>query len=427
MRRRINETNEKYVQGGQSDTRLLDTLTHLRTQLDEAMRKANETPKITTAELSTLRSRREESRVELQIARENLTSLTKIYNSMRYSMGDFANKEAMGKALEKEVEVASQEHLAAQNRLSEAREKLLTNKMSISQVLMAEPAEEAESRKTMVFMLFSGILGFMISAFVIIALELMDARIKTPQRFKQLTRMKLAGTLPKVNKINEENMALQTDKATQKLINEEVRKIRFEIDAHHARVLLVTSTKDSQGKSFFILALANSLSLLKKRVLIIDTNLRNNTLTKLLLAKADLRLFLENFIPNQKLLGTHTNGEEDTAPQFDNDLINRTQNTFVDIIGNKKSQMSPSEVIPGGDFKVLLEWLKVKYDYIILEGPALNIFSDSKELTQFVDLVIPVFSADAVVDVKDSDAINYLKSLQIKLGPAVLNNAQLLQ
>lgn len=426
-RRRINELNERYIQGGQTDNSLLDSVTSLRQRLDATMRRINQTPKVSAEELRSLQNRREEVRIDLEIARENLASLTKIYNSMRYGLGDFANKEAVGKALEKEVEVASQEYLAAQNRLSEAKEKTVTNNRSITQTLMAEPAEKAESRKTLVFMIFSGALSFCICAFVIVALELVDSRIKTAKRFKQLTRMKLAGFLPKIEKatLNGDFVFNRESKQTQRRINEEVRKIRFEIDSHKARVLLVTSVKNLQGKSFFIMAIANSFSLLKKRVLIIDTNLRNNSLTKMLLAKSNFKLLLENFAQNNRLLtGGGTNGNSGDQPHFDQSLIAKTPNAFIDIIGNKKSQMSPSEIIPGGDFKILLEWLKYRYDYIILEGPALSLFSDSKELTQFVDLVIPVFSADSSIDSEDTEAMNYLKSLHGKLGPAVLNNVQ---
>ncbi len=429
LRRRINAVNERYIRGGQTDNSLLDSVTLLRSQLDALMRKINQSPKLSTAEINNLKTRSEESRVELEIARENLNSLTKVYNSLRYSMGDFANKEARGNALEREVEVATQEYLAAQNRFNEAKEKLVTDKTSISQIIIAEPAEKAESRKTLIFMVFSGVLSFIISAFIIVVIELADSRIKTGQRLKRLTRMKVAGIIPKLKKtkLNGDLVLHGGDKQSQKRINEEVRKIRFEVDSHKARVLLVTSIKNGQGKSFFIVALAYSLSLLKKRILIIDTNLRNNTLTKMLIAQGDIKLLLDNFSKTTKLLEAHATGSAEGNQSFDYNLISKTPNNFIDIIGNKKSQMSPSELIPGADFKVLLEWLKVQYDYIIMEGPALNNFSDSKELTAFAELIIPVFSADSTVNGDDTEALNYLKSLQRKLGPAVLNNVEPVQ
>jgi succinoglycan biosynthesis transport protein ExoP len=424
LRRQLNVINEKYIQGDQTDRNLLDTLTGLRNQLNSSIKTVNESPKLSPAELNILRNRREENRVALEIARENLSSLIKIYTSLRYNVGTFADKEARSRALEKEVEIASQEYLAAQNRYSEAKEKLSTGKTFISQILMAEPAEKAESRKTLLFMIFSAAVSFIVSAFTLVVVELIDPRIKTAQRLKVLTRMKLGGIVPKVRKpvIREDLYFIDERRQNKKRINEELRKIRYEIDIYNAKVLLVTSLRIGQGKSFFIIALAHSLSLLKKRILIIDTNLRNNSLTRLLIARNNFKLLLENFMQNAKTLASHANGETNGNDDFDYNIITKTKNNFIDIIGNKKSQMSPSEIIPGGDFKVLLEWLKIHYDFIILEGPALNSFSDSKELTEFVDLVIPVFSADAKIDPDDSEGLNFLKSMQQqKLGPAILN------
>src|SRR5690606_13591184 len=114
-----------------------------------------------------------------------------------------------------------------------------------------------ESRKTLIFMIFSAAFSFIICAFVIVTLELIDSRIKTVKRFKQITRLKLAGFLPRIKKatLNSDFVFNGESKQTQRRINEEVRKIRFEIDNHKARVLLVTSLKKAQGKSFFIMAL----------------------------------------------------------------------------------------------------------------------------------------------------------------------------
>lgn len=426
LRRNIAAVNEKYIQGGQKDAVLLDSLTSMRNQLDAAIQKSNESgPKLSPAELQALRNKKEESRIELEISRENLNSLNKIYSSLRFNIKGAASNEATGAALEKEVEVAREEHLNAQNRLSEAKGKTMTNKVAITQVLIADPAEKAQSRKTLVFMVLAGFLSFGISAFTIVAIEIMDARIKTPQRLKQKTRLKIAGTLPKLGSTEQDwNQIFQTNGNHVKT-HEDIRKIRFEIENHKARVMMVTSLKDGAGKSFFIVALAYSLSLLKKRTLIIDTNLRNNSLTRTLLAHPSLKMLVEDFAKKSKLLGA---GEGYQAPEGNGEdtgnLITKTQNQLIDIIGNKKTQLSPSEVIPGGDFKVLIEWLKQHYDYILLEGPALNTFSDTKELVRFVDLVVPIFSAESTIDAKDTEALNYLKSLQDKLGPAVLNNVE---
>lgn len=427
LRRQINEMNERYIVSGQKDKNLLDSITALRSKYDQAVKASNERPRMSSSEISELKEKQEQTRVELEIARENLNSMNKILNSIRYSIVDFANKESVSKALEKEVEVAREEYLSSQAKFNEAKAKLVTNKMSIAQVLFGEPAEKPESRRTIMFMVFGGVLSFAVCAFVIVVLEMTDTSIRTPKRLKKMTKFNLAGVLPRLPKAVGEptwNFFLQEGKSTRELnkLNQDLRKVRYEIENQKVQVMLVTSTKNGQGKSFFVMALAYSMSLIRKRTLIIDTNLRNNSLTKMLVARASLKQLMEHYNKNTKMLTNgNLEGENGKTEDADGSLITHTGNDLVDIIGNKTSQLSPSEIIPGGDFKVLLEWLRNQYDYIIMEGASLNEFSDTRELVSFVDMIIPVFSAESSITDKDRESLNFLRTLQYKLGPAVLN------
>jgi len=69
--------------------------------------------------------------------------------------------------------------------------------------------------------------------------------------------------------------------------------------------------------------------------------------------------------------------------------------------------------------------VKEKYDYIFMEGPSLNEHSDSKELVEYVDKVIAVFSADTTLNNLDMASIKYLRSIKNKLAGAILNRVDL--
>lgn len=425
LRRKINAMNGRYINEGQTNKVLLDSITMLRNTLQTYLNDNTQSSKVTPEQLNTLRERREEAKVTLQVARDNAASLNNILSSLRFSVGHIANTEAIIAAHEQEIDVAREEYLAAQGKYNEAREKLVINKMAMTQVLVAEPAEEPESKKTLIFMVFSAILSFALLASIIIGLELADSRIKTPKQLKRLTKFNVAGSVPLLTKASGDlNWEFFLTEETQKSkefnrLNQELRKIRFEIDSRQSQVILVTSTQRNQGKTFFIMALANSFSLIKKKTLIIDTNLRNNKLTQLLIARASLRQLLENHDSAVKLLkGPDT---PTVADQKDDMFITKTGNPLIDIIGSKTSQNSPSEIIPEDDFQVLLKILAEQYDYIILEGANLNEFSDSRELVKYVELVIPVFSADSSITENDRDAFSFLHSVKDKLGAAILN------
>ncbi|QCK13876.1 tyrosine-protein kinase family protein [Mangrovivirga cuniculi] len=94
------------------------------------------------------------------------------------------------------------------------------------------------------------------------------------------------------------------------------------------------------------------------------------------------------------------------------------------MIGCKTGTDSPSEIFSGRNFDKMLEEFKHQYDYVLLEGAALNDFPDSKELISYVDAVIPVFSADTVLKVIDKESIKYLKTLKGKLIGSILNKVK---
>lgn len=105
-------------------------------------------------------------------------------------------------------------------------------------------------------------------------------------------------------------------------------------------------------------------------------------------------------------------------------LINRTKFPGVDIIGNIGANDSPSEIMAGRDFKQMIQDLSGRYDCVIMEGPALNDYSDTKELIDFADKVIPVFSATGSLGHRDRESIKYLKSINGRLMGTVLNKVK---
>jgi Mrp family chromosome partitioning ATPase len=82
---------------------------------------------------------------------------------------------------------------------------------------------------------------------------------------------------------------------------------------------------------------------------------------------------------------------------------------------------SPAEILSGRDFGTLITTLSDSFDYVLLEGAAMNEYSDTKELIKYSDKVVAVFSADSSVKQLDRESIQYFKSLGKKFGGSVLN------
>jgi Mrp family chromosome partitioning ATPase len=155
-------------------------------------------------------------------------------------------------------------------------------------------------------------------------------------------------------------------------------------------------------------------------VLIIDTNFKNNSLTHILLRKnqnvrkLEQGIFIKGYIGQSE---KHDMSEED----FASSIIYPTGHRGISIIGNNGGNESPSEIFAGRDFGEMIRKLSETYDYIIMEGAALNNYSDTKELIDYTDKVLTVFSAESVIKQLDRESIDYMKGLNGKFMGAVLN------
>lgn len=429
LRDRINRLNERYITTGSSNKKLLDSLEVLRdqyrTQSDDVSRSGTSLGSGVT--VGDLRTQLKDAEINLQVERENLSLIESKIRSVQYNISGYASKEARLSALQKEIDLSSQEYLAAVEKYNQAKNRL-ADANTLRQVLAAVPPVNPETSKRIIIVALAGVTSMFLCLFAIVVLELADGAIKTPGRFKSVIGLPLAGSL---NRIDSKNFNIRTY-FNQQNGNEEtelfkslLRKLRHEIESLNAKVILFTSPKKKDGKTFFIFSLAYVLSLINKRVLIIDTNFKNNSLSQMLgRNQSDLKLLDSK---KHRLLAAaqgENKGESqpETEPENSYDLINPTKYKNIYIVGNSGGgSESPAEILSGRDFGNLITALSDSFDYILLEGASLNDFSDTKELVKYADKVVAVFSADSSIKQLDRESIYYLKSLGKKFGGAVLN------
>jgi uncharacterized protein involved in exopolysaccharide biosynthesis/Mrp family chromosome partitioning ATPase len=397
-------------------------------------------------EFAQLEKERDNLKMDLQIAKANLSSIDQSLRKLKSDVAGSASKQVTTTDLDREVELASTEYMNAQEKYNSAKNKSLVIGSSIRQILEGQPSYEPESSQATLILALSGGGGFLLSLIGVLAFEFMDSNIRVAPRLEQMTGLTNIGS---VNFLKEKDFNLRevfTDRNSNKdyeMFSHFLRKLRYEIQSSNSKVFLITSTQVKTGKSFLIVSLSYALSLVHAKVLIIDTNFRHNSLTKALLPRMDTRRLLKkgtidddddddlaleenNFADGEddeeanRLPAKLNPGEKDPA----RNLINRTKFAGVDIIGNVGANDSPSEVLAGRDFNEMIRSLSSRYDCILMEGPAMNDYSDSKELTNYADKVISVFAADSSLSHHDKDSIKYFKSINGKLMGTVVNKVQ---
>ncbi|MEP6675447.1 MAG: Wzz/FepE/Etk N-terminal domain-containing protein [Ferruginibacter sp.] len=278
------------------------------------------------------------------------------------------------------------------------------------QTRVGQPAVEPESKKIFVKMALAGISVFFLAAVFFIFVEIFDSSVKTPAIFSKQSKLKIANILNKVDlkKTPVTEMVVQDNEGKkflqQAVFKNNIRKLRYELLNSGKQVFLFTSTQKKSGKTTSIEALATSLLLSKKKVLIIDLNFTNNSLTQNL--NADV--FIQDL----------------TNINYNAPLTKITGSTLYDdlkIIGCREGNITPSEALYNVDMAALLEGFKKEFDFILIEGASLNYYADSKELIQYAQGVFTVFAADASISQVDTDSMKFIADLREKNHGVILN------
>lgn len=428
LRTRINEMNARYITGGSSNRALLDSLNYLREELrQEQDRSLRLGPSVTPGyTLADLQNKLREAEIDLKVQRNDLNNTEAKIRAINYSFSGFASKEAELSAIQKEVDLANQEYTMALEKYNEAKNRQMSGN-NLRLVLMATPPVNPEPGIRLVIIGLAAFTSFFLCVMAIIGLELMDAAIRTPERFKRMANLPMAGI---INRIDSRNFNIRTyfnqQNGTEEteLFKSLLRKFRHEIESLSGKVILFTSPKRRDGKTFVMFSLAYVLSLLDKRVLILDTNFKNNSLSQILgRGQSDLKVLDTK---KHKLLVSAQESDKKLEPEFEHensyDLINPTKYKNIYIVGNSGGgSESPAEILSGRDFTNLVSLLADSFDYVLMEGASLNDYSDTKELVRYADKVVAVFSADTPIRQLDREAIQYFKSLGKKFGGCVLN------
>ena len=406
IRRRINELNEKYINAGTEGKVYQDSINYYRSLLQKT---------IDYTSNSDLVSKKEDLETRLDIAQQHLASITRRLYMLGRDIGTDASVQAKLANLEREVNRASEEYLAAQEKYNTAQDVASVKQGAIRQVIYGQPAIDPEPSKRIIITALSAAASFVFCLIVIIFLEYIDISIKSPFNFHKIYEgVNLIGVLNKIKISKKGGIArlfdpqMKKPKKYEQAFRELLRKIRFEINNSNKQVILVTSNKEEEGKSIFIEAMMHGLSVTQRKVLVIDANFYNNFLTREFSAKPALESLASG-------RDTATLEEQITATPIEN----------VDILGCEGGDYSPSEIFDFERFRMGMETLRKLYDVILIEAAALNDRTDSRELVGFVDGILAVYSAETVVKELDKESVAFLKEFGDKFMGVILNKVKM--
>lgn len=188
-------------------------------------------------------------------------------------------------------------------------------------------------------------------------------------------------------------------------IEESWKKVRTNLLYCEGKIFAVASLSANEGKTTVTLNLAKQLSLLGKKVLVIDSDLKKPSIKKALGVTKKVS-GLSEFLSNQKEVQIFSYEEN------------------FDVIFAGKTPPNSSELLSSSYMTDFLNKAKEKYDYILIDTPPLSGSIDCQIIGALVDGMILVIKTNFDKVQLLNKAIKEIKDKNIKIIGAILNMAK---
>jgi succinoglycan biosynthesis transport protein ExoP len=283
-------------------------------------------------------------------------------------------------------------------------------------LLPGEPDSPSLSNNLMV----ASVIGLAIAAGMIGLIEILDDTFKNVEDMEARLGLPVLGVIPMYRDPDKQRSAISeiVDDPTSPLA-ESFRSLRtaiqFSTSDGPPRSLLVTSSRPGEGKSTTAISVAINFGQLGMRVLLIDGDLRNPSLHRLL--DMDNSVGLSNYLsgfttpaPPRSLLGDSPSG-----------LIKRAPMPGVAVVTSGPPPPNPAELLAGPKFGVLLATSNEFFDIVIIDGPPIMGLADAPILSSAADGAMLVVEGARTRRGVVRDALKRLHFARARVVGGVLN------
>lgn len=274
---------------------------------------------------------------------------------------------------------------------------IVSNNVSI--VDAAEPSLFPFKPNLLANLMVGLVAGLLLGAAIVVALEVMDDSIKYPDEVERVLGLPLMGIIPKITRKRQAGkpIALEVHEDPRSTLAEAYRSVRTALQFSTAegapKRLVVTSTTRNEGKSTTSLALAINFAQMGQRVLLIDADMRNPTVHKLL------------GIPNEfglsNLLSSDNRGDR---------MITPTMVPNLSVLTAGPIPPNPVDLLTGPKLLLLLNiTAALGIDYVIVDAPPMLGLADAVVLGNQLQNVLYVVQAGSTRKAQIKNALRRLR------------------
>lgn len=231
--------------------------------------------------------------------------------------------------------------------------------------------------RPVIIFLYGAVISLLLGGLIIYKKEFGNSRILYRSEIENRTAIPVIGEIIFDAAGSSDKIVVGAE--TRTLIAEQFRELRTNInfmlrEEPKGRILLMTSSVPKEGKSFISINLSMSLAMTGKKTVLLEFDLYKPAISQ------------EMGITYDKGLGEYFKGEatlDEICVQY-----HKEQNLWIIPCGAPVA--NPAELILNGKLPGLMEELKQRFEYIVLDTPCVGIVSDPKILAPYANISLYV-------------------------------------
>lgn len=351
-------------------------------------------------------------------------SLAKNRSALQVAKGNYEteNKTIVGQISKIPSQEKTFREIERQQQIKENLYLLLLQKREETAVSLAVTAPKARvvdeayvnpipvAPKGSIVLLMGLMAGMLIPFIVIYLIRLFDDKVKDKKDLDKLSNGKtLLGEIPSLDRGQNELVMANDLTPMAEAFRIVITNMNFMLPKKEkGKVVYVTSTVKGEGKTFVSVNLALTLASPKHKVIIIGADIRNPQ--------------LQRYNPSRKGLDGLTEYLHNDDEKIEDIIHVSSFNKYCDVIYSGSIPPNPADLLSNGRFEILIDQLKLIYEYIIVDTAPLMLVTDTFLTADLADATLYVtrsgFTEKSLIDFANKQ----INSKRIRNAAFILND-----
>ena len=351
-------------------------------------------------------------------------SLAKNRSALQVAKGNYEteNKTIVGQISKIPSQEKTFREIERQQQIKENLYLLLLQKREETAVSLAVTAPKARdvdeayvnpipvAPKGSIVLLMGLMAGMLIPFIVIYLIRLFDDKVKDKKDLDKLSNGKtLLGEIPSLDRGQNELVMANDLTPMAEAFRIVITNMNFMLPKKEkGKVVYVTSTVKGEGKTFVSVNLALTLASPKHKVIIIGADIRNPQ--------------LQRYNPSRKGLDGLTEYLHNDDEKIEDIIHISSFNKYCDVIYSGSIPPNPADLLSNGRFEILIDQLKLIYEYIIVDTAPLMLVTDTFLNADLADATLYVtrsgFTEKSLIDFANKQ----INSKRIRNAAFILND-----